>query len=156
MIYLIFGMMYDMCLWNMKRSIWARWFLCFPTKYKWKCDKSKYLVDGCQKRDKQYKFLISDNNTGGECKAMSKILINHKSEETQIPSMCENQILLKRGEAMSKISCEPPDTLFVLKDRLVRYIIVACDIDYQGGDGRHSPCWLPLIGHVVLVVNWTP
>ena len=92
------------------------------------------------KRDKQYKFLISDNNTGGECKAMSKILINQKSEQTQIPSMCENQILLKRGEAMSKISCEPPDTLFVLKDRLVRYIIVACDLDYQGGDGRHSPC----------------
>ena len=48
--------------------------------------------------------------------------INHKPEETQshIPSMCDNQILLKRGEAMSKISCEPPDTLFVLKDRLVR------------------------------------
>ena len=39
---------------------------------------------------------------------------------------------------MSKISCEPPDTLFVLKDRLVRYIIVACDLDYQGGGGRHS------------------
>ena len=68
--------------------------------------------------------------------------INHKPEETHshIPSMCDNQILLKRGEAMSKIFCEPPDTLFVLKDRLVRYIIVACDIDYQGGDGRHSPC----------------
>ena len=75
--------------------------------------------------------------------------INHKSEEihSHIPSMCDNQILLKRGEAMSKISCEPPDTLFVLKDRLVRYIIVACDLDivacdldYQGGGGRHSPC----------------
>ena len=68
--------------------------------------------------------------------------INHKPEETHshIPSMCDNQILLKRGEAMSKIFCEPPDTLFVLKDRLVRYIIVACDLDYQGGGGRHSPC----------------
>ena len=60
--------------------------------------------------------------------------------------MCNNQILLKRGEAMSKISCEPPDTLFVLKDRLVRYIIVACDLIIRVGVDVKVPmpwwsCW---------------
>ena len=80
-------------------------------------------------------------------KIFEAIWINHKSEETHshIPNMCENQILLKRGKAMSKISCEPPDTLFVLKNRLVRYIIVACDLDYQGGYAMV----------VMLVMGWT-
>ena len=33
--------------------------------------------------------------------------------------MCNKQILLKRGDALSKLAFEAPDTLLVLKDRLV-------------------------------------
>ena len=67
-------------------------------------------------------------------KAVEKHFATREILRNTLPTcerMCDNQILLKRGDTLSKLVCEAPDTLLVLKDGLVLKLLLPIDNNHD-------------------------